>query len=192
MAQQPMMVYPISQQAITQLQVTPTDLNKAVADIHRYAPTANIDPNKATYVALGPQTGIAEYMVTMTITGSEAGSFVAFTFDTQFTLQTTLIMLGLPTAAGVRGIAMENGVVKADKLTSNSGAVAIAESTNPITCFWDCLRSLGVPSWLLSVAGAVCAVVCVVSDLLACPPCVFGVLAGYAAEVSFCAGACGF
>jgi hypothetical protein len=48
MAQQPMMVYPISQQAINQLQVTPTDLNKAVAHVHRYDPTANIDPNKAT------------------------------------------------------------------------------------------------------------------------------------------------
>ncbi|NMP24683.1 hypothetical protein [Sulfobacillus harzensis] len=101
-------------------------------------------------------------------------------------------MVGLPTAAGVRGIAIENDVLKADKLTPTSGAVAVAEATNPITCFWDCLTSLEVPSWLLNLAGAVCGAICVVSDLAACLPCVFGVLAGYAAEVSFCAGACGF
>lgn len=192
MIQKSMITYPVSQKAIEHLRVTEAVLSRAHSEIAKYAPAAQIDPQTATYVAMGPNTGITQYLVTMQVIGCVPGSLITVTYDARFTLQSILIVLGIQTATGVRGMAIENGVVKVDQMTGPSDATAITETENPITCFWNCLNAMGIPNWLLSLASALCAAVCIVSDLLACPPCVFGVLAGYAGEVSFCAGACGF
>lgn len=193
-------IYPVTKMAVDHMKVTTAALTDMTNLIHQYSPLAHLDLGNAVYVSLGPKTGVTEYNLSIPILGIEAGSAYTVTFNKQFNIVKSIAVLGLAEPNGVvRSIVLKDNVVVADARYDSSGkaistddiAASVAEATDPIVCVWDCLNAMGVPSWLISVAGSVCAVVCVATDLIACPECLYGVLAAYSGELSFCLGACG-
>ncbi len=193
-------IYPVTKMAVDHMKVATATLTDMTNLIHQYAPLAHLDLGNAVYVSLGPKTGVTEYNLSIPILGIEAGSGYTVTFNKQFNIVKTIAVLGLAEPNGVvRSIVLKDNVVVVDARYDSSGkaistddiAASVTEATDPITCIGDCLTAMGVPTWLIGVAATACTIVCLATDLIACPECWYGVMGAYAGELSFCLGACG-
>jgi RHS repeat-associated protein len=52
-----------------------------------------------------------------------------------------------------------------------------------------CLAGLGVANWLLTLAGVLCSLLCLI-DITVCIKCFIDVLGGLGTEIAYCAGKC--
>lgn len=87
---------------------------------------------------------------------------------------------------GDQKVAMEKGYYGPDAKEGDVGANRLTWA-----CFRDCIiNRMGVATWLIGLAGATCAAVCVVTIGAGCVPCLQAVLIGYGAEISFCMSFC--
>lgn len=93
------------------------------------------------------------------------------------------------------GVVANGWMLKDGQQVSYAGFDPFDDEDARIDVTWSCFRNclinmMGVPTWLIGLAGAVCSAVCVLTVGTGCVVCLQGVLIAYGAEIAFCLGYC--
>jgi len=149
------------------------------------------------YLGINSDEGI-DYIVVYPINGIGYKSHYTAIFNSQFKLVSEFNFLHSNVDENtVHSLVIKNGEIllnedfNLDSRNYTSRQKSLKQvSTESISSYFsnvlDCLEGLGIPNYLLGIAGAVCGAVCLVSGGTACPACLAAVLAGYATEITHC------